>query len=296
MMTLKQLETFYWVARLRGFVAAAEKLNSTQATVSMRIKDLEESLGVTLFDRSQRAAQLTPKGQELLDYAEQMLDLAAQIHDRVGDPEVLTVNFRLGVTELVAVTWLPELMRAISAAYPRVTVELGVDLTLIQQNKLASGALDLAILPGAGSIPGAHSISLGVVECDWMASPALGVPVSGVTAEEIAQWPVLRMTHESNLFQIIESWFDQNNVRTRRTYMCNSIGILGALAEAGLGVSYLPRPFFERQLRTGSLRAFEAGPELPDLEYFAVRQKRAAHPLAARIADLARQCSTFGRA
>ena len=47
-MTLKQLETFYWVCRLGGFAAAARHMHSTQSGVSMRIQDLESSLGVAV--------------------------------------------------------------------------------------------------------------------------------------------------------------------------------------------------------------------------------------------------------
>ncbi|MBZ0215897.1 MAG: LysR family transcriptional regulator [Fimbriimonadaceae bacterium] len=293
MMTLKQLETFYWVARLRGFVLAAERLNSTQATVSMRIKDLEESLGVTLFDRSQRSAQLTPKGKELLAYAAEMIALATRIQDRVCDPEVLSVIFRLGVTELVAATWLPDLMRMINTTYPRVTIQLDVNLTMIQQRKLANGELDLAILPGAPEVSRSQSVALGIVRCTWMASPKLEIRATDLAADQIAQWPILMMTPESNLNKTLETWFDRNNVSVQCAYMCNSIGVLGMLVEAGLGVGYLPRLFFERQLDAATLHALDVSPVLPDLKYYAVFKKDCANPLADRIAELAHRCSTF---
>ena len=53
-MNIKQLETFYWIERLGSFSAAADKVFATQSTVSMRIHELEESLGVKLFDRTQQ--------------------------------------------------------------------------------------------------------------------------------------------------------------------------------------------------------------------------------------------------
>src|SRR6266508_1890483 len=98
-MTLKQLHTFYWVWRLGGFAAAAEHLRTTQSAVSMRIQDLERSLGVTLFDRTQRSARLTAKGQELVKHAEQLITLATHIQHRIADPQALSGTVRLGVTE-----------------------------------------------------------------------------------------------------------------------------------------------------------------------------------------------------
>jgi DNA-binding transcriptional LysR family regulator len=292
-LTLKQLETFYWVSRLRSFVQAAERLHSTQSAVSMRIQDLEVSLGVKLFDRGQRSAQLTAKGQELLKYAEQMITIASQIRDRVVDPEVLSVAFRLGVTELVAVTWLPKLVRAINKIYPRVTVELGVDLTLIQLGKLESGDLDLAILPGPITVPGLQNISLGTVQFAWMASPKLKIPSIPLTPHDLGRWPLLTMTHQSHLHKMLGTWFDQENAAAQRVDVCNSIGVLGALTVAGLGISYLPRQKFETEIKDGKLQVLNTVPKLPHLEYVAVFQKRNAQPLAATLAELAQRNSSF---
>ena len=58
-MNFKKLETFYWAAKLGSFTAAAERMNATQSTVSMRIQELERELAVVLFDRSQRKARVT---------------------------------------------------------------------------------------------------------------------------------------------------------------------------------------------------------------------------------------------
>ena len=55
-MNHRQLETFYWAARLGSFAKAASHLNATQSAISMRIQEMETRLGIALFDRSQRAA------------------------------------------------------------------------------------------------------------------------------------------------------------------------------------------------------------------------------------------------
>jgi DNA-binding transcriptional LysR family regulator len=293
MMTLKQLETFYWVYRLGSFVKAAERLHSTQSAVSMRIHDLETSLGVLLFDRSQRATQITPKGQELLKYAEQMIGLASEARQRVSDPSVLSVTFRLGVTELVAVTWLSDLVTAIDKKHPRVTVELNVDLTLNQLRKLENGNIDMALLPGPIETPGLANVSLGTVEFVWVASPKLHVPHTELQPRDLGKWPLLTLTHESNLHNMLGMWFDRPDSWGQRVDVCNSIGVLTALAIAGLGVAYLPRQQCEPQIADETLQVLNTTPTLPDLEYFAVFQKRKSQPLAATFANLAQQYSSF---
>jgi DNA-binding transcriptional LysR family regulator len=61
MLNTRQLEAFYWAAKLGSFTAAAQRLRTTQSAVSMRVCELERRLGATLFDRRHRAA-ITPRG------------------------------------------------------------------------------------------------------------------------------------------------------------------------------------------------------------------------------------------
>lgn len=69
---LKQLETFVWVAKLGRFLRTAERLNTTQPNISVRIAELETTLDVRLFERDAGSVTLTPKGQALLNYAERV--------------------------------------------------------------------------------------------------------------------------------------------------------------------------------------------------------------------------------
>jgi DNA-binding transcriptional LysR family regulator len=93
-MNLKQLEAFYWIARLGSFHAAARHLKMRQPSVSARVRELERHLGIALFDRSGRSVRLTTKGRELLSYADQMLQLAGEVEQRVGSRAAPTGRVR----------------------------------------------------------------------------------------------------------------------------------------------------------------------------------------------------------
>ena len=109
-MNLRFLEAFVWVARLRSFKAAADKLHTTQAGISGRIATLEEQFGVRLFDRDRRAVTLTYHGTELLPHAERMLELQDRMRSAVGRDGVFSGMLRIGVIETVVHTWLPDLL------------------------------------------------------------------------------------------------------------------------------------------------------------------------------------------
>ncbi len=295
-MTLKQLEALYWVSRLGSFTAAAERLHSTQSAISMRIRDLEETLGVELFDRTVRSARLTAKGQELVGYAERLLALTAEIHARVSDPKVISGVVRVGVAEYVALTWLPDLVRELNVRYPRVTLELSVDLTLSQLDKLRGGEIDLALVPGPVEQPGVRNVPLGRVEFAWMASPSLRIPAQRLTPSDLDNWPILTLSKASNLFLKLDRWFGESGAVGRRANMCNSLSVLATWTIAGLGISYLPVRHFAEDVAAGRLRMLDVAPTLPDLEYFAALDRREPQLLALAVADVAAKVSTFRRA
>jgi DNA-binding transcriptional LysR family regulator len=139
MLSLKQLEAVYWVARLGTFGAAAERLFTTQSAISKRVNELEFFLQIPLFDRSRRSVQLTAKGRELLEGAEEMLQLRDRLLERMGKEVEIVRRFRLGITELIALTFLPRLVQDIRLAYPTVSLEPEIDVSANLVAKLARG-------------------------------------------------------------------------------------------------------------------------------------------------------------
>src|SRR5699024_8285422 len=123
-MSLRQLEAFYWAVILGSFAAAAKRLFVTQSTISMRIRELELHLGVELFDRSSRAVKPTAVGLELMHYARRMLGLASQIKKQITPKAKYSEQIRIGVAEVISLTWLPQLLKKISMNFPQVRQEV----------------------------------------------------------------------------------------------------------------------------------------------------------------------------
>jgi len=292
-MNLKQLETFVWIARLGGFSAAARRLNATQPTISMRIQGLEKSLGVRLFERAGRAVWLTPKGREFAAYAEKIVDLSREAHQRLGDHKSLSGRVRMGVTETIALTWLPRLVTRVNAAFSAVVVDLDVDLTSGLWHKLGAGELDLALLPGP--VRDAHVVAgyLGSTLYTWMASPRLGLPRRRLTPKDLEASPIITLSSDSNLHEIIENWFHDNAAEPHRIVVCNSLGVVAALTVSRLGVSLLSPEIFREEIARGELVILDIAPRIEPFEFLYVYPHRGDSPLAPVIADLAREISTF---
>lgn len=295
-MNLRQLETFYWAARLGSFTAAAERVHSTQSTVSMRIHELEEEFGIALFDRSQRAARVTAKGRELMRYAEQMLSLSAEMRDRIASPETLPGTVRVGVAEVISVTWLPALIRALHELHPRIFLELDEALTGDLFERLRAGQLDLILAPGRMPGSGLLTRSLGYVDFGWMASPELDLPRGRLDPQAMQNYPIIALTRQSAHHTKIEDWFRSRGAFCQRLYTCKSFGVASSLAAAGLGLTLLPIDEYRDAIRAGSLRLVEVDPPIAPVEFTATIGAAAAQtPLITRVADLARDISTFDK-
>ncbi len=292
-MNLKQIEAFVQVARTGSVSAAAARLNATQPAISMRLRELERSMDADLLDRSLRTIRLTPVGRAFLDHAERIHAMTEEALAEFGTARAITGHIRLGVTETVALTWLPDLVGAINNRFPEVAVELGVDLTEGVWNRLNTGDLEVALLPGPVGGPNLESRSLGFIRYDWMASPSLNIPDRPLTPTDLAAWLIITLGRESNFHDVIEAWFQHHGARPRRIDVCNSLGVVASLTMAGLGIAMLPPSIFAGEQR---LKTLETLPRLEELEFVAAYPRNMESPLIRFIVDMAQTVSTFDAA
>lgn len=123
--TLRQLRAFLAVARFGSFTVAAEHLYTTQSALSGSIKELENALGVQLFDRSTRRVQLTEVGRELYPLVEKILaDLDAVLHEVATLKALKRGIVRIAAPQLMAATLLPEVLASFTREFPHVAIRL----------------------------------------------------------------------------------------------------------------------------------------------------------------------------
>ena len=290
-LTMKQLETFFWAARLGSFSAAAARLNTTQPSVSVRIRDMEAVLHVPLFDRTGRMPRLTSKGRQLAAYVERVVALGEEFDSALGRPDTISGLVRVGAADTVALTWLPDLVAELGRRHPKITIELIVDLSINLRARLLSGDLDIGLLVGELSRPEFEDQSLGFVEQRWMCSPSLGVPATDVTAEMLVRWPVFTHTRGSDHFRAMQHWFEAEGVRPERLHGCSSLATMVAMTVAGLGISVLPAGMLQTELAGGNLELIETRRLVPEYEFREIHLVHPARRAVSAVATLARQAA-----
>ena len=273
MITFKQIEALFWIAELGNFATAARKLNTTQSAISKRIRELENLFDVEVFDRSKRSARLTEKGEELLHYAHEMLECRDRVLERISAKDVLVRFFRIGVTELTALTWLPALVDEIRTNYPRLTIEPEVELSAILFDRLMDGTIDMIIVPDVFEATQCVATPLRSVENAWMCTPALAEETLGedsakpIPLTRIAGFTVLAQGNLSGTGRIYGRWLTQSRVGAAKSIISNNLIAQVGLTVSGLGVSYLPLQALRPLIDRGLLRTIETTPRLPRVCY-----------------------------
>lgn len=123
---------------------AARELGYAQSNVSAQIAQLEQELGVPLFNRIGRRVSLTQFGEELLPYAQELCSVAVRIENLHKSEEFLGGTVRIGMTDSISELFLEDSFLAYHRRFPLVHLEIVLDTTVRLLDRLRNGELDAA--------------------------------------------------------------------------------------------------------------------------------------------------------
>jgi len=261
-MTFEQIRTFLWVARLGGFRKAADRLNLSQPAVSTRISNLEAELNVQLIERGPGTLILTKHGQQLLAYAEQMLFVEEEIKHRVGNAAETEGLFRIGASETIAQAWLPEFLQALSEAYPRVNVDLTVDISGALRDALVERRLDLVFLMGPISEFSVKNTTLPQFDLHWYRAAHLD-------DVDLAKIPVISYSSKTRPHRELTSELSRRVGPKMRIFSSASLSASLRMIAAGIAVGPYPRVLATPFLEAGQVVEFDPDLPLSPLEFTA---------------------------
>lgn len=153
-MNIELARTFLEIVETRNFNKAAERLNVTQSTISMRVRALEEELGRPLFVRGKTGADLTSAGQQFRRYATTLVRVWQQAQQELALPPgfstVLNVGGQFSLWDRMLLRWIPWMRN--SCPDVAIRVEVGLSDGLMRQ--LSEGLLDIGVMYSPQSRPG----------------------------------------------------------------------------------------------------------------------------------------------
>ena len=142
-MELRNIISFLKVAELGSFSKAAIELGYSQSNITMQIKQLENELNCSLFNRIGKKISLTEKGIEFMEYASSIHLLAEKAKQALTINPIPSGQLIIGVLESLCITYLPELIRGFYNKYPEVNTIIRIGTFKELSTLLNSNAIDL---------------------------------------------------------------------------------------------------------------------------------------------------------
>ena len=285
---LKHLHYFHEVAREGSLAGAARRLHLAPQTLSSQVRELEQSLGRKLLERSGRRLVLTADGEVARDYAESIFALGTELRSvMAGRAEPRRLALRLGVTDSVPKLLTARLLAPLLERH-RDRIELdcveGTVTGLI--GRLAAHQLD-AVLAQQPVPPNLARSLRGKL----LLQVRLELRRSAARTQGAARWlsacldgaPLIARPADSPLGIAIDAWLAERGLTPRVVARCDDSALMKVFAQLGLGIVCVPTVIESDVARQFGLRRIGQAPELSEPLYLIRPAGRHAHPLLEEI-------------
>ena len=269
MTNLELYRIFYVVAVNQNITKASEELNISQPAITKHIKNLEESLGVILFNRTRKGVILTPIGQKIFLEIKNALTILDNVENEIKNYKDNNCGtIRIGIsTTLVRI--LMEYINSFYKKYPNVKIEINTDTTKDNIKLLKNGLLDLIICKLPNKIDkDLNYIKMGdssyefVANKEWYSNIKQPMQLSNLT-----KYPILLQKEPSNSYFSAKKLFKENNIEVDSKLNIGSSSLLIDFTKIGYGIGYVTKLYIEKELKNKNLFIIKTIPETPKISY-----------------------------
>lgn len=286
-LSIPQMEALVAIAKYGSFHAAADRMHVTQPTISMRVRELESALGTRLFLRSGRGVALTASGMLAVRYAQQSLALLEELEARLGSRAPLNGTLRLGSSEMIAMTTLPEIVRRLEAHYPGLQIDITVANSYTLHDLLSTGKLDIALLTHPGTSRLVRLVPIALARVGWLGSAQRFPSGTPFSPSWLPGQSLLSVPPPSPLHEMLVEWCLKENAPPPILNTCSSLSIIASLVRAGIAVSLLPVCVLANEVNHGSVICYPQRHAFEPLRICAAFPRMAAGNDLDCVADIA---------
>jgi len=261
-MDLDQLHTFLEIVRLKSFSKAAQTCYRTQPAISAQVRQLEQEMNATLFERLGTKIALTTAGKIFTDYAEQVLELRRRVQDSINELErVPRGELVIAANEATCIYVLPTVFSEYKKKFHN--VQLSVDrsygsrvMAAVMENQADFGITQLPVQEKKLQVARIHSdeivlllpakhplANLKYITPRDLVGEQLLLPKTGITRARL------------------NTWMEPNENQTSISMELDSTEMLKRFVMAGLGCSFLAASNCREEVASGKLSTVSLGPE-----------------------------------
>lgn len=287
-LTLRQLQYAVAVADALSFRRAAELCGVSQPALSAQLIELEQALGVQLFERDRRRVLVTRSGKELIERARRLLleaDDLLEAARRLGDP--LTGTLRVGIIPTIAPYLLPEIVPTLRKRYERLTLIWVEDKTESLVKSMDTGALDGAVLALEADIGIDFEREIIAIDPFVLATPQghpLSKSTSPISLDELRGSEILLLDDGHCFREQALSLCSAAGLR-ELSFRATSLPTLAQMVAAGTGITLLPRLAVAAENRRGTLAIRKLAEPVPTRTLALVWRARS--PLGVALREVA---------
>lgn len=286
-LSLRQLQYVVAVAETLGFHKAAERCHVSQPTLSAQVQQVEEVLGVALFERDRRRVLVTPAGEEVVARARRALreveDLLAAAA-RMSEP--FSGTLRLGIIPTIAPYLLPEVTPRLRAAYPKLALLFREEKTADVMRGLEEGALDAGIVALEADVGACAQAE--IAKDEFVAALPKGHPLAKKKRLALAdlEGEAVLLLDEGHCFRDQALALCSRVGAEETPFRATSLATLAQMVSSGGGVTLLPELAVPVENRRGELEIRPFSGAAPSRTIALVW--RPTSPLAAELAEVAK--------
>ena len=253
-MDIKNLTTFIYVAELRSFTKAADRLGFSQSTVSFQIKQLETELSCQLFERINHTVHLTEKGREVLEYAHQINRMTRELKDSMKE-EVSSGYIRLAMADSLCTSLLSRDFLRFRELYPNISLKIIAAGTEEMFRLMNHNEAD-AILTLDNHIYNTEYRILREEKVRTFFVAGAGTRIasaSSLSIEELLLQPFILTEKGMSYRRLLEEKLAELSLEVQPVLEIGSTELICSLVEQGAGISFLPEYVIKDRVKAGTL-------------------------------------------
>lgn len=255
---LSKLEAFIEVARTKNITTAADNLYTSQPSVSMKIKALEEQLNAKLFDRTKKMMHLTAEGKVFLHYAESISDLYNEATTIINNFKTL----KRGTLSVAAGSYygsylLPNMLGHFKSKYPGIHIQIKMAFSEVVIRDVLVNNYELGFIGETEYVKKYPNLVCKTFLKDELvlifSSKHPCTQMNSVDIQSLQDETFIKSNRSSALRKKLEKSFQNDNIEFKNSIILNNVESIKRAVENNLGISILPKMAVEREIKLGFL-------------------------------------------
>ncbi len=252
-MEIYQLRTFQKVASYKSFSKAAAELHLTQPAVTFQIKSLEEELGELLFERLGRNVLLTPAGEVLLTYVQQILNLTETAKETIRQFSTVRGRLTIGAGTTTIIFRLPDILQQFHQTYPLIELQIRSGDSELISKLVYENSIDLGLITTQPTSTVAHFLHIVPLFEDpiWLVGPANHI--GRIDFKQLSAASLILFREGFGFRRFLNEQFQTYQYEPKIALELESMEAIIRMVQSGLGLAFLPEVAVREELQLQNL-------------------------------------------